>query len=70
VTTLFGCICAHRNFRRRKSSIPGLLDEIKGLFQENDFPSLVQDLARNVDPTLKAASKTLPSLGGFITAKE
>ncbi|KIL58786.1 hypothetical protein M378DRAFT_132107 [Amanita muscaria Koide BX008] len=33
------------------------------------LPSLVQDLARNVDTALEAASNTLPPLNGFITAE-
>ena len=34
------------------------------------LPSLVQDLAKNVDTALNAALKTLPPLYGFITAEQ
>ncbi|KAM6503004.1 hypothetical protein JOM56_002981 [Amanita muscaria] len=34
------------------------------------LPSLVQDLAKNADKALNAASNTLPPLGGFVTAVE
>ena len=34
------------------------------------LPSLVQDLASNVDAALQAALKTLPALDGFITARQ
>ncbi|KIL70169.1 hypothetical protein M378DRAFT_7084 [Amanita muscaria Koide BX008] len=34
------------------------------------LPSLVQDLARNVDTALQAASNTLPPLDGFITVQQ
>ncbi|KAM6495989.1 hypothetical protein JOM56_008695 [Amanita muscaria] len=48
-------------------SIP---ESIKEPSTTNRLPSLVQDLARNVDTALQAASNTLPPLDGFITVQQ
>ena len=42
----------------------------KALREVKRLPSLVQQLAENVDTALHTASETLPSLKGFITAED
>jgi hypothetical protein len=60
--------------KKKHSTLPSFYDKHFStdlvLKRVERLPSLVQDLASNVDKALSAASATLPPLKGFITAEQ